>query len=235
MDELVQLYIRPPFLIWISLLSFALAVVVVLAHFAEWALERRIARMYPSAPPLTPRPSHTRRKHNRRWSAPPRPSLPSHQPKSSPALLQGTPDAKYGAFGDRAPSSTTTNVVSTNASLVSRNARPATDGEELQDVLPAESRLGAKKPAHLRVDAEAKEREAAESEAAIEKSRLILGVAYGAASGTLSGLCLLFAKTGIELLILTVVGHNQVGRSLKQSRGHADSFIHHSLVDSRHG
>lgn len=62
----------------------------------------------------------------------------------------------------------------------------------------------------LRIDVEAKELEVAASSAAIEKSRLILGVAYGGASGTLSGLCLLFAKTGIELLILTVVGQNQV-------------------------
>ena len=43
----------------------------------------------------------------------------------------------------------------------------------------------------------------------VEQIRLWLGVAYGSASGTLSGLCLLFAKTGVELLILTVVGHNQ--------------------------
>lgn len=45
-----------------------------------------------------------------------------------------------------------------------------------------------------------------------EKIRLWLGIAYGSASGTMSGLCLLFAKTGVELLILTVVGHNQFDR-----------------------
>ena len=45
-----------------------------------------------------------------------------------------------------------------------------------------------------------------------EKIRLWLGVAYGSASGTLSGICLLFAKTGVELLIMTVLGHNQFKR-----------------------
>lgn len=45
-----------------------------------------------------------------------------------------------------------------------------------------------------------------------EKIRLWLGIAYGSASGTMSGLCLLFAKTGVELLILTVVGQNQFKR-----------------------
>lgn len=45
-----------------------------------------------------------------------------------------------------------------------------------------------------------------------ERIRLWLGIAYGSASGTLSGLCLLFAKTGVELLILTVVGQNQFKR-----------------------
>lgn len=44
----------------------------------------------------------------------------------------------------------------------------------------------------------------------IQSTKLLLGLAYGIASGTLSGLCLLFAKTGIDLLILTVIGHNQV-------------------------
>jgi uncharacterized membrane protein YhhN len=42
--------------------------------------------------------------------------------------------------------------------------------------------------------------------------RLWLGIAYGSASGTMSGLCLLFAKTGAELLILTVMGKNQFKR-----------------------
>ena len=46
------------------------------------------------------------------------------------------------------------------------------------------------------------------------KSRipLILVISYASASGTLSGMCLLFAKSGVELLLLTVGGENQVWR-----------------------
>lgn len=47
--------------------------------------------------------------------------------------------------------------------------------------------------------------------ARFDKVRVWLAIGYGGISGTLSGLCLLFTKTGIELLILTIVGKNQFG------------------------
>ncbi|KAG8904690.1 hypothetical protein FRB99_001331 [Tulasnella sp. 403] len=40
----------------------------------------------------------------------------------------------------------------------------------------------------------------------------LMAVAYASASGTLSGMCLLFAKSGVELLLLSVSGHNQFWR-----------------------
>ncbi|MBW0513565.1 hypothetical protein O181_053280 [Austropuccinia psidii MF-1] len=40
----------------------------------------------------------------------------------------------------------------------------------------------------------------------ISKQKLWIGIAYGSTSGTLSGICLLFAKTGVELLIKTLTG-----------------------------
>ncbi|KAI8459197.1 hypothetical protein BY996DRAFT_6410326 [Phakopsora pachyrhizi] len=47
----------------------------------------------------------------------------------------------------------------------------------------------------------------------VAQLKLMIGVAYGISSGTLSGICLLFAKTGVELLIRTVAGHqNQFDR-----------------------
>lgn len=49
-------------------------------------------------------------------------------------------------------------------------------------------------------------------ESVIRRSQLGLAVAYGAASGTLSGVCLLLAKSGVELLVLTFSGQNQFGR-----------------------
>lgn len=41
---------------------------------------------------------------------------------------------------------------------------------------------------------------------------LILSISYASASGILSGMCLLFAKSGVELLLLTVGGDNQFWR-----------------------
>jgi hypothetical protein len=39
-----------------------------------------------------------------------------------------------------------------------------------------------------------------------------IAISYASASGLLSGMCLLFAKSGVELLVLTVAGKNQFGR-----------------------
>jgi hypothetical protein len=44
------------------------------------------------------------------------------------------------------------------------------------------------------------------------RTPLLLALAYAAASGTLSGLCLIFAKSGVELLVLTFGGVNQFFR-----------------------
>lgn len=44
------------------------------------------------------------------------------------------------------------------------------------------------------------------------RTRLLLAVSYASASGILSGMCLLFAKSGVELLILTAKGDNQFWR-----------------------
>ncbi|KAB5589790.1 hypothetical protein CTheo_6768 [Ceratobasidium theobromae] len=39
-----------------------------------------------------------------------------------------------------------------------------------------------------------------------------IAISYGSASGLLSGMCLLFAKSGVELLLLSFAGHNQFWR-----------------------
>jgi hypothetical protein len=44
------------------------------------------------------------------------------------------------------------------------------------------------------------------------RMRLLLAVSYASASGILSGMCLLFAKSGVELLLLTIGGRNQFWR-----------------------
>lgn len=44
------------------------------------------------------------------------------------------------------------------------------------------------------------------------RSRLFIAVSYASVSGILSGMCLLFAKSGVELLILSAKGKNQFWR-----------------------
>lgn len=47
---------------------------------------------------------------------------------------------------------------------------------------------------------------------ALHRTRLFLALSYASLSGVLSGMCLLFAKSGVELLLLTVKGDNQFYR-----------------------
>jgi hypothetical protein len=47
------------------------------------------------------------------------------------------------------------------------------------------------------------------------KSLTLVGLAYAACSGTLSGMCLLFAKCAVELLILSV-DHARTGKGANQ-------------------
>ncbi|KAF8213053.1 hypothetical protein K438DRAFT_1072691 [Mycena galopus ATCC 62051] len=46
----------------------------------------------------------------------------------------------------------------------------------------------------------------------INRTRLALAISYASASGIISGMCLLFAKSGVELLLLTLRGQNQFWR-----------------------
>lgn len=46
----------------------------------------------------------------------------------------------------------------------------------------------------------------------IRRTRLLIAISFASFSGIISGMCLLFAKSGVELLLLTVTGHNQFWR-----------------------
>ncbi|KAG8741002.1 hypothetical protein FRC10_003461 [Ceratobasidium sp. 414] len=45
-----------------------------------------------------------------------------------------------------------------------------------------------------------------------QRTATLIAISYASASGLLSGMCLLFAKSGVELLVLTVGGQNQFWR-----------------------
>lgn len=186
LDELVRLYSRPAFIIWITLLSASLVVLLSTAHITEWAFERQCLRDDPALP-TTSRPANMWRRRSRKDSAP----LLSHS-HSAPAGTHGSP-RRYGALDE---------------TTIAHGSTPSVDGPPEMASNNLWKQPGASDDAEAALPDEARSKL---SDAAIGRTRVILGVAYGSASGTLSGLCLLFAKTGVELLILTIVGQNQVG------------------------
>jgi hypothetical protein len=47
---------------------------------------------------------------------------------------------------------------------------------------------------------------------AMDRTRILLAISYASISGIISGMCLIFAKSGVELLLLTFGGKNQFRR-----------------------
>ncbi|KAJ3575644.1 hypothetical protein NP233_g968 [Leucocoprinus birnbaumii] len=47
---------------------------------------------------------------------------------------------------------------------------------------------------------------------ALDRTRILLAISYASISGIISGMCLIFAKSGVELLLLTFGGDNQFRR-----------------------
>lgn len=89
---------------------------------------------------------------------------------------------------------------------IPRNAKPS-------DSSPPRKANGAKSSEASKSKKRQREAEQLKAEeAAISRTRLGLGIAFGGVSGTLSGTTLIFAKSGVELLVLSFTGHNQFSR-----------------------
>ncbi|KZV82046.1 hypothetical protein EXIGLDRAFT_779031 [Exidia glandulosa HHB12029] len=50
------------------------------------------------------------------------------------------------------------------------------------------------------------------SDAALHRKRMLVAISFASLSGILSGMCIIFAKAGVELLLLTIGGNNQFWR-----------------------
>ena len=224
LPQLVALYQRPPFLAWLALLAVALALVLTLSHLVEWRLARTLASL--PAAPKSPRSSANRRhrltartRTRRRWSLPNsslrRPSDATTGAESSgggerePLLgprahqnqtCSSSSSSKRTRFSDRIdpirpralrlpPPPSTVNPPQSASTVKDDDDEGGNNGE--QSSAPA--------AAAAAVDGIL---------AAAERTRLWLAIAYGATSGTLSGLCLLFTKTGMDLVIQTLVHRN---------------------------
>ncbi|KAJ2927124.1 hypothetical protein H1R20_g9967, partial [Candolleomyces eurysporus] len=102
------------------------------------------------------------------------------------------------------PSSNTIDLPQTNGS-----STLAADAADDQAVGTATERTP------LLHDSKAKAIEASATDATLQslnRRRLLVAISYASFSGILSGMCLIFAKSGVELLLLTLAGSNQFWR-----------------------
>ncbi|GAA6001751.1 hypothetical protein JCM10207_002296 [Rhodosporidiobolus poonsookiae] len=225
LPELVALYRRAPFVALLALLAASIAVVLLAAHVAEWRMHSVLARLPPGTP-RTPLLLQKRRRQagagaERRWSAP-----VLSESEGSPVVRHDgawtdSPEVHY-----RSPPAAATGIKQKDYGATLADAQPA---KHARFAPPSPTRSKPRPPLSLNLSSTASERapllptsltngagalDSASAEAVLarfERTRVWIAVAYGATSGTLSGLCLLFTKTGIELLILSVMGKNQFG------------------------
>jgi hypothetical protein len=257
LEELVLLYMRPSFIVWMVVQLILLMALLGTAHWRERAMEQNLQDLYiaiPGSPgsyhdtdeasddendsdtPLRKSvsagrnnlpPAQSKNRKARRWSTPPsylalgtsdvpggdHPHEESALHTPDTPMLAGsalstapntpgvpvksiTPSSRHVSFGQTKYRTFGSSLASTPAST------PRTSVAEAKSL-----KRGFRKPPNVDITIQPRF-----SSDRSEKMRLWLGIAYGSASGTMSGLCLLFAKTGIELLILTVVGQNQFTR-----------------------
>lgn len=269
LEELIQLYNRPSFVIWMVLQFILLVAVLGAAHYSERSLDRNLQDVYIAIPSSavdeydededdddednvtsepedeleTPPQSATMRNKStkltssktgrkaRRWSTPPsylalagndlatspppsgrdsRLDSPAHHTVVAQASMPGAPNTIASAASQLHKSTTPTSRKSRHVSFGQTKYRTFnhSTGSPASSDFNASQKRGFRKPSNLSTITIQQRF----SNDKAEKIRLWLGIAYGSASGTMSGLCLLFAKTGVELLILTVVGQNQFKR-----------------------
>ncbi|CAO1624177.1 unnamed protein product [Sympodiomycopsis kandeliae] len=214
LDELLALFGRPPFIALATILFMAFMCVLILAHLAEWqltmqqihGLHQLKSNRKSKGKKKAPTHHHHHHRLSRRWSAPmlaPLDEVPeTTSGVATPVLevrdreasqLQPRPQRDYGSFGSaldiaHGVSQSGSHPKSPNNSPdLHRSGRRSSQAEE--------------------------ERINAQQASFAHQRRLVLSVAFAAVSGTLSGVCLLLAKSGVELLVLTFgLGRNQFNR-----------------------
>ncbi|KAJ1018411.1 hypothetical protein NDA18_006565 [Ustilago nuda] len=238
LDELLDLYARPTFVAFATIFTFLFVGLLTVSHLAEWQLHTRV---YRNSLPARPQKQKHRSAHGlrgrlrRRWSAPTlapvvevnesssgiatpvlavrdeanRHSTLAFSPTQNllyrrsivatpmPPLAAGVADLQTSPSDARSASSRskTTQTSKRDYGSLGRSELKSRKRKKSLNVPRLELR-----EAEQRIDAEA-----------IKQTKLGLAVAYGGASGTLSGACLLLAKSAIELLMLTFSGQNQFG------------------------
>ncbi|CAO1632653.1 unnamed protein product [Parajaminaea phylloscopi] len=212
LPQLLVLFGRPPFVALTTILFMTMICVIAIAHLAEWQLFAHLQAVAKGETPKKKRGKRGHKKHSklaRRWSEP---SLAPLDEVSETTSGVATPvlevrdregQVAFQAQTDSIQSrmnqdpSNTRSTVRTYGTLTTRGSqRPLV----IQPPSPSLSHSTAASGAEY-------------DEAVVTRTKLLLAVAYAGVSGTLSGVCLLLAKSGVELLVLTFAEHlNQFNR-----------------------
>ncbi|KAF7347838.1 hypothetical protein MVEN_01541300 [Mycena venus] len=166
LEDLLELFRRPAFIVYFSLLGAVVLVSLIITHASEYSFNRRLARKNANA--LSP-------------------------PGTESAPLVSVPEN---------PSTLTTGVTNTITEAITTERTPLLDRKSNpSSASVASSRSSSRTPRHDTPEMRS-----------INRSRLALAISYSSFSGIISGMCLLFAKSGVELLLLTLRGQNQFWR-----------------------
>ncbi|TRM66300.1 hypothetical protein BD626DRAFT_397565 [Schizophyllum amplum] len=155
LEDLLELFRRPGFVAYFSVLGVAVAICLVLTHIVEFTVSRRLKQEAANAPPI--------------------PADPENPPPT--ALTTGlTVNVAHEAADER------------TALLDPKSSSASSYAESVSS------------------------RHSIELDKKTRRLRVFLAISYASISGILSGMCLLFAKSGVELLMLTIQGDNQFWR-----------------------
>ncbi|WVQ99497.1 hypothetical protein IAU59_006632 [Kwoniella sp. CBS 9459] len=206
LDELLRLFARGPFVGFFSVMSVATALVLLAAHSASWHVHRQLstghirlpesgrstpisivpsnyASPHPSSPPIPFRST----RGSRRWSSPldvssRHPSVPLPLPKANDTKPQPIVDGRQDAS-------------KSTDSIRSQGSQPGRLRDEDLPTFPTGPDTDDFVPPN----------------ATQQHTLTMCGLAFAAASGTLSGMCLVLAKAAVELLVITI-DHFRTGK-----------------------
>ncbi|TFK30439.1 hypothetical protein FA15DRAFT_690183 [Coprinopsis marcescibilis] len=159
LEDLLELFRRPAFAAYFSILAFLVVVSLASTHIAEYALSRKLAEEVDDG-----------------WDA--------------SALLSPSSDV------------IDLNEASIRSNEANRNvAAGSVLADERMPLLPDRKSSGTASPTSPNSQLES-----------LNRTRIFIAISYASFSGILSGMCLIFAKSGVQLLLLTLGGQNQFWR-----------------------
>ncbi|PWZ03786.1 hypothetical protein BCV70DRAFT_23099 [Testicularia cyperi] len=232
LDELLDLYARPTFVAFATIFTFLFLGVLAISHLTEWQLHSSSQK--PSFHARPSKPKHrmpgSRNRLRRRWSAPtlaPVAEVSENSSGIATPVLTGedehtrlashlSPQQLATVLGRTVVSASPVSPSSASSPLNGHGTPAASTPKRNYGSLGRSNSIATanrrKKPTLDVPRLELREDEQRMDAETVRATKLGLAVAYGGASGTLSGACLLLAKSGVELLMLSFAGHNQFGR-----------------------